>query len=144
MKPLSPKQKTLARLLASGSSGVDACKEVGVTTVTLHRWKQLPEFKDYLAALITTFEQESLHRLYTLKFQAVERLATLLGHTNPSVALRAAECVLNRTQSSFEKVYQPIPMLQTAASWETVQRELERIAAESKQSQDAQTCGTQG
>lgn len=109
-------------------SVTDACKHVGVSTVTHFRWKQQSEFADYLAALISSFDQEALHRLYSLKFAAVERLAALLDHSSAAVSLRAAEAILNRTEANFESAYQPIPMLQTAVSWAAVQKELERIS----------------
>jgi hypothetical protein len=122
----SPKQREAARLLAFGHSGAEVCKQVGINPATLFRWKQKPEFDDLHKSLLQRAEDEACLHLHALRSTAVERLAVLLQHQNPTVSLRAAEAILSRTEDRF--VPDPFSLLSSPTmAWEEVQRELERI-----------------
>lgn len=123
---ISPKQREAARLLAFGHSGVEVCQQVGINPATLFRWRQQPEFDDLHKSLLQRAEDEAFLQLHALRKTAVERLAVLVQHQSPTVSLRAAEAILNRTEDRFAPELAPLhssPMM----AWEEVQRELERI-----------------
>lgn len=102
MKTLNAKQRAAARLLASGESGIETAKSLKIDPATLSRWRALPEFEFLTETYLTSFEQEGIKRLHALKNRAIEKLADLLNHSNASVALKAAEAILNRSPGPSE------------------------------------------
>jgi len=117
------KEAALAALLTQRNFE-EAAREVGVSTKTLLRWQEEPEFQ--------TAYREARRAAYT---QAVARLqhgataaattllkAMLDNNTPPSIRVRAAECVLNQTARAIE-----------IEDVEARVAELERIAAEAKE-----------
>jgi hypothetical protein len=98
---LTPKQRRAAQLQSEGLSARDASKAVNVHEVTLARWRKLPAYQDYLQGLIEQSESEVIEMLHGLKHRATRRLGELLESHNPSVALRAAETILDRTKVAY-------------------------------------------
>lgn len=125
-KPLTEKQRAVARALASGVSGSAACSEYKINEVTLYRWRKLPQFQILITELIEGFDRQAMQSLQSLRSKAVARLGDLLRSHNPTVALRAAEAILTRT----ERIKLPESWAGVSAdstTWNQVQDELERI-----------------
>lgn len=94
---LTARQHLAAQLLASGKTGRQTAKELGINVATLSAWNQSPHFRSHLNGLLIHIEGESLNALVGLRIRAVERLGELLESASPAVALRAAEAVLARS-----------------------------------------------
>ena len=101
LNTLTPKQRRAAQLQAEGFSAREASKAVGVHEVTLARWRSLPTYQDYLRGLIERSESEVIDMLHGLRHRATRRLGELLDSSSPSVALRAAETILDRTKGHY-------------------------------------------
>ena len=101
LNTLTPKQRKAAQLQAEGGSARDASKAVGVHEVTLARWRTLPAYQDHLRGLIEQSESEVIDMLHGLKRRATQRLGELLESNSPSVALKAAEAILDRTKGHY-------------------------------------------
>lgn len=126
LKPLTERQRALARHLASGMTGVAACKLTKTNEVTLYRWRKMPHFQSYLNELIEAFERDAMQSLHSLRSKAVARLGDILQSSHEGTALRAAESILTRTDGK------PLPESWGGGSadsttWNQVQNELERI-----------------
>lgn len=124
------KQRLAARLLASGLTRDQTAKHVGVDPTTLSKWRKNPAFEDHIHTLLTQHEQEALQTMQALKLKAVERLSELLQSKSSSIALRAVEAVLNRTQNAYST---KSGLSEEDVAWRAMQQELERIAADANQ-----------
>lgn len=96
---LTVRQRQAAQFLSSGKTGRQTALELGVNTATISTWGQQPAFRQYLDELLIKIERNSLEALHGLRLRAVERLGELLESSNPTVALRASEAILDRSAS---------------------------------------------
>ena len=93
---LTPKQEQGMLALLRGATMEDAAKAVGVSTVTLWRWNQQPEFQARLRQARRELVQGALGELQHLTVEAVQALRRNLTSGDPSVEVRAALGVLDR------------------------------------------------
>ena len=91
---LSPQQQQAVLLLATGQSGRDTAKQVGVTPECVSHWRRIPAFR----AALDTLRQEAVeHAKDALRDLALEAVATLrdcLREKDAALRLRAATAVL--------------------------------------------------
>jgi hypothetical protein len=97
------KDAAIAALLMYGNTE-GAAKAVGISANTLHRWKQVPEFKTpYLKAQREAFA-ECVARLQWASSTAVDTLAEIAIDTKVSASsrVRAAETILSQARLGIE------------------------------------------
>jgi len=94
---LKPAQLSAATHLASGSTGVQAAKLVGVTAETVSRWRKDPQFRAHLNALKGEALASDRERLRSLRGKALDSLAELLGSPSDQIKFQTAKYVLDAT-----------------------------------------------
>jgi len=110
---LNLKQRRAILLLASGHSGTETAKLVGVTRQTVSEWQSVPKFRTQLDALTQEAAQWARQELRSLTLEATQVVRSLLRTgTCESVRLRAALAVLDltgvgRTSGFQEPVFDP-------------------------------------
>lgn len=93
----------IAALLMYGNTEATA-KAIGISTNTLNRWKQIPEFKAaYLKAQREAFS-DCVARLQLAASSAVNTLTEIVLDTKVSASarVRAAETILNQAKQCIE------------------------------------------
>src|SRR4051794_34025035 len=98
---LTARQHLAAQLLASGKTGRQTAKELGINVATISAWNQEPQFRSHVNTLLMQIEGASMDALVGLRIRAIERLGELLESTSPAVSLRAAEAVLARSSDQL-------------------------------------------
>ena len=96
LKPLSPKQRAAARLLASGLSGAAVAKQLNADPATVSRWRQSHVFAVHVHEQLQALDHEATVQLQAIKARAIQRLSDLLDSPNSAISLRAAEAILDR------------------------------------------------
>ncbi len=104
MKALTPKQETAIAALLSTSTIKDAAEACGLTTVTLWRWFQLPEFAAAWRAARRQVVENAITQLQTAASEAVETLKRNLTCRNEAVEVRAASIILEQAVKGVELV----------------------------------------
>ncbi len=104
MKAITPKQEKAIAALVSTSTIKDAAESAGVTTVTLWRWLQLPEFAAAWRAARRQVVENAITQLQTAATQAVETLKRNLHCGNEAVEVRAASIILEQAVKGVELV----------------------------------------
>jgi hypothetical protein len=97
------KDAAIAALLMYGNTE-GAAKATGISTNTLNRWKQVPEFKAaYLKAQREAFS-ECIARLQLAASSAVNTLTEIVldSKVSASSRVRAAETILNQARQGIE------------------------------------------
>jgi hypothetical protein len=96
---LSPKQLSAVKQLLRGGSIGEAAELGGVTVRQLHRWMQLPEFKDALASAGSEAMSSAKRALSDAAIEAVGVLRTIMNDSKcrreDAVRVRAASAVLS-------------------------------------------------
>jgi hypothetical protein len=92
---LTPDQAAALDLLLSGQTITAAAAAVGVTRETVSRWRNSdPAFQaGYNAALQSAYDATTA-RLLDARGKALDRLAALVDHADPAIALKAAGALL--------------------------------------------------
>jgi hypothetical protein len=97
--PGGPQEERAWRLaavaLAGGASVAEAAEQVGVSVRTLRRWRLKATFVSYESQMRDEVVSQALGRLAKHLTKAADRIASLIGSTNPSVALKAAIATFN-------------------------------------------------
>jgi len=124
---LTPKQRRAALLLASGDTGRQVAKTIGVTPQTVSEWNALPAFRMLVGEHLAQAEGQSLQALHGLRNRAVERLGELLESSTANVVLRTAQTVLEMTAKPYSA--RPISQdhRQAPESWQELLAELEAM-----------------
>ncbi len=104
MKALTPKQETAIAALLSTSTIKDAAEACGLTTVTLWRWFQLPEFAAAWRAARRQVVENAITQLQTAASEAVETLKRNLTCRNEAVEVRAASLIIEQAVKGVELV----------------------------------------
>ncbi len=94
---LSPKQASAVQLIAMGWTRKRIAAQVGIDPGTLSRWRGQHAFQQEVQKLLARAERDVAESFRALKLKAVEQLSVLLDSPNQTVALRAIEMVLART-----------------------------------------------
>ena len=93
---LTPKQEQGVLALVREATVEDAAKAIRVSTVTLWRWNQQPEFQARLRQVRRELAEGALGELQQLTGEAIQALQRNLTSGVPSVEVRAALGVLDR------------------------------------------------
>ena len=96
-KVLKSKQLSAIKLLAAGTPAYQVAEKLEVSTMTIYRWQQLPEFEFKLQTITASGLEEIAKRLNSTALTAVETLQEVLCDMSLPTALRmkAALGVLN-------------------------------------------------
>lgn len=97
---LSPKQLLAVQLIAQGLTRKRVASQLEMDPGTLSRWRRHTTFKHELAMLLEQSETDCIETFRATKLLAVERLTALVNSPNPTVALKAVDLVLQRTNLS--------------------------------------------
>jgi hypothetical protein len=91
---LSPRQETVAALLAAGWTHARAARECRLGNTTLYRWLKVPVFRDRIAELRSDLVDRAIGRLADLMGdRAADTLEALLGAKSDSVKLDSVKAV---------------------------------------------------
>ena len=77
-KTLKPRQLTAIKLLATGLPAYQVAERLEITSMTLYRWRRLPEFEETLSSLCHSGLQELAQKMNAASLTAVETLHELL------------------------------------------------------------------
>lgn len=77
-KSLKPKQLSAVRLLASGAPAYRVAAQLEVSTMTIYRWRRLPEFDAKLHSITNSGLEEIAKKLNATTLTAVETLQEVL------------------------------------------------------------------
>ncbi|MBV6475564.1 MAG: hypothetical protein MOGDAGHF_01107 [Rhodocyclaceae bacterium] len=77
-KSLKPKQLSAVRLLASGAPAYRVAEQLEVSTMTIYRWRRLPEFNAKLYSITNSGLEEIAKKLNATTLTAVETLQEVL------------------------------------------------------------------
>jgi len=77
-KSLKPKQLSAVRLLASGAPAYRVAEQLEVSTMTIYRWRRLPEFNAKLHSITNSGLKEIAKKLNATTLTAVETLQEVL------------------------------------------------------------------
>lgn len=95
-KALTLKQRQAALLLAEGTTAVDVAERVGVSRVTMERWKKQPLFQEEIRQSENKIYDDSLRMLKRSAKDAVDCLMRNMGgNASPYVQVAAAAKVLD-------------------------------------------------
>jgi transposase-like protein len=96
-------EEAIAALLTQRSID-EAAKAIGVSSNTLYRWMEVPEFQAAYRKARFTAVQQAIARLQQATGAAAITLLKLMTDVNApaAVRLRAAECVLERSMKGIE------------------------------------------
>jgi transposase-like protein len=110
---LSPKQiDTLSHILGAKSYD-EACRQAGITRVTLYKWLKEPSFKSELDDLHDQLLSEAVDRLKKSATKAVDVLDNLLLRDDcPAVQRAAANDILNQL-AKFKEILEFKQRLET-------------------------------
>lgn len=94
---LSANQANAVQLIALGWTRIRVANHLGIDPGTLSRWRRMPLFQQKLGKLLEQSERECVDSFRAIKSIAVERLGALLNSPNQTVALKAIELVISKT-----------------------------------------------
>ena len=99
---LTAKQANAVQLIALGWSRSRIATHLEIDPGTLSRWRRHPVFRLEVASLLEESESVMVDAFRATKLKAVERLTVLVDSPNQTVALRAIELILSRTNLSAQ------------------------------------------
>lgn len=101
VKPLKPRQLSAIQLLAVGTPAYQVAERLEVSTMTIHRWQQLPEFDSKLHSITNSGLEEIAKKMNIAALTAVETLQEILCDMREptNVRMKAAIGVLNAMPS---------------------------------------------
>jgi hypothetical protein len=111
-----------AAALASGQTVAQAAEAAGVDERTVYRWRRKPAFEQREWELRYAAVERGIGRLSESLTRAADKIAKLVEHKNPNIALRASIAV-------FELV---LPFNRLAKETHDTIREVEKHMAEEK------------
>lgn len=77
-KPLKPVQLTAIQLLAAGKPAHRVAEQLEVSTMTIYRWRQQPEFEAKLNSIASSGMEDIAKKLNATTLTAVETLQEVL------------------------------------------------------------------
>jgi hypothetical protein len=99
---LNSKQVRAVELLLSGCEFTEAANQLGVTRLTLYRWRQLPAFQEAERAGRREILDRTVSQLLAIRSQAVATLKRALDSGEASVEVRSALAILEQGTKSVE------------------------------------------
>ena len=94
LKPLTPRQANALQMTLDGFSKGEIIERLGVTQVTLWRWRQLPAWCEELNVVLRDASGDGQGQLKSMLPLATRRLKQLLVSQSEQVALGAIRTVL--------------------------------------------------
>ena len=94
---LDERQIRAARLEAEGNTTVQIAAEVGVHRVTIYRWREIDEYRHFVAALVADTQRAARATLQAGATDAAKRIRELMRSEDERIALSAAQTLLDRT-----------------------------------------------
>jgi hypothetical protein len=88
-------RKEAASMLAQGYRFDAICSNLGISRVTLWRWRKNEAFKKMVRELLANLNEEARCYLLSIRRNLCETLFQLSLHENPNVAFKAAAFLLN-------------------------------------------------
>lgn len=88
--PLSKRQTKALHMLASGRTGGQTAKALGVRPETVSRWRQLPQFKDALASANDPDLADGDANITYMKWRSYDVLLAALESDSDQVRVKAA------------------------------------------------------
>jgi hypothetical protein len=118
---ISAKQEKLIAYLLSERTIDSACGKAKVAVTTYWRWMQTPAFlSEYRKARVSILEN-TVTRLQSLTFEAIDTLERSLHCENPSVESRTAAVILDQALKGLEM----LDLAQRVDTLEQLQKECE-------------------
>ena len=101
---LSVKQEKLIALLLSERTIDEACSKAGVNVTTYWRWMQDENFLREYRKVRRGILENTVARLQSSTYQAIETLERNLHCENPSVEIRCAQIILEQSVKGMESL----------------------------------------
>jgi hypothetical protein len=96
--PNSPALRRLrkegAKMIAQGHRFEVICDRLGISRVTLWRWRKHEAFKKMVNALLENLSSEVVYFLAATRLDLCHRMYQLAQHDNPTIAFKAAAFLL--------------------------------------------------
>ena len=101
VKSLKARQLTAVKLLSIGTPANQVAAQLEVSTMTIYRWKRMPEFEAMVGSIALSGLEEIAKKMNATTLTAVETLQEILCNMNEPVNLRlkAALGVLHNAAS---------------------------------------------
>ena len=103
VKSLKARQLTAVKLLALGTPANQVAAQLEVSTMTIYRWKRMPEFEAMVGSIALSGLEEIAKKMNATTLTAVETLQEILCNMNEpvSIRLKAAIGVLKNAASAL-------------------------------------------
>lgn len=99
---LPAKQEKLIALLLTEKTIDEACKKAGVNVTTYWRWMQDENFLREYRKVRRGILENTVAKLQSVTYQAIETLERNLHCENPSVEIRCAQIILEQSMKGLE------------------------------------------
>ena len=99
---LSGKQEKLIALLLTEKTIDEACKKAGINVTTYWRWMQDENFLREYRKVRRGILENTVAKLQSVTYQAIETLERNLHCENPSVEIRCAQIILEQSIKGME------------------------------------------
>ena len=99
---LSANQEKLIALLLTEKTIDEACKKAGVNVTTYWRWMQDESFLREYRKVRRGILENTVAKLQSVTYQAIETLERNLHCENPSVEIRCAQIILEQSMKGLE------------------------------------------
>ena len=88
-------RKEAAKMLTQGHRFEVICDRLGISRVTLWRWRKNEAFKKMVKELLANLNSEVSFFLAATRLDLCHRMYQLAQHDNPNIALKATSFLLN-------------------------------------------------
>lgn len=102
MSKISAKQEKLIALLLTERTIDEACKKANVAATTYWRWMQEDDFLKMYRRTRRGILENTVAKLQSITFQAIETLEKNLTCENPAVENRSAQIILEQSIKGLE------------------------------------------
>ncbi len=99
---LTTKQEKLIALLLTEKTIDEACKKAGVNVTTYWRWMKDENFISQYRKMRRGILENTVAKLQSITYQAIETLERNLTCENPSVEIRCAQIILEQSLKGLE------------------------------------------
>ncbi|MEJ7861527.1 MAG: phBC6A51 family helix-turn-helix protein [Pyrinomonadaceae bacterium] len=99
---LTTKQEKLIALLLTEKTIDEACKKAGVNVTTYWRWMKDENFIGQYRKMRRGILENTVAKLQSITYQAIETLERNLTCENPSVEIRCAQIILEQSLKGLE------------------------------------------
>jgi transcriptional regulator with XRE-family HTH domain len=88
-------RKEAAKMLAQGHRFEVICDRLGISRVTLWRWRKNETFQKMVRELLDSLRSEVVYFMAAVRLDLCHRMYQLAQHDNPNIALKATSFLLN-------------------------------------------------